>query len=521
MFSEINQIRQYITSRGYVVDSIDYIDKGVMTDKYRVVSSGKRYIARCYPARREWLAKVEFLYLNFFQPLGIKTPKPAFYNDAPAILFYEEIEGQSLDEVYDTLSDEEKESLCREIIDNYNKICKINTSGFGRITGYDKWSHSTWADFLNETVDNGYEGLSRDNRTVACGYVDDMRNSLSSFCHFKKSLVWSDFCKDNIIVTRDHHLAGFVDLEGLIAGDSALGVGYLKAHDVSDFTERIIKIGNYDVDRTDFYAVLRYLGLIPYQDQALPNGAERTPVSQYLSYSHKLLESIGWSYSTKRFIKKYMRTFVTFIALCLNIAICIFGACMLKHYYNEALSHSNIVVENQAKGIPVIRESPSWFKMSDDSLYACKVIGDNDKVLLNALVPHEDSLYTKYSASIDELSYKSNNNPGNFAPLFMLTLLLVSLGCCALTFYDYIGHVCYLKDQDMLQWWPWYIFRPLIVVPLASLLIVAVRTTMFSNVFTSSDLNTYAVISFLVGFSMMEFLKMLRRLGKSLFGGEK
>ena len=124
---------------------------------------------------------------------------------------------------------------------------------------------------------------------------------------------------------------------------------------------------------------------------------------------------------------------------------------MLKHYYNEALSHSNIVVENQAKGIPVIRESPSWFKMSDDSLYACKVIGDNDKVLLHALVPHEDSLYTKYSASIDELSYKSNNNPGNFAPLFMLTLLLVSLGCCALTFYDYIGHVCYLKDQDMLQ----------------------------------------------------------------------
>ena len=73
-----------------------------------------------------------------------------------------------------------------------------------------------------------------------------------------------------------------------------------KAHDVSDFTERIIKIGNYDVDRTDFYAVLRYLGLMPYQGQALPNGAERTPVSQYLSYSHKLLESIGWSYSTKR-----------------------------------------------------------------------------------------------------------------------------------------------------------------------------------------------------------------------------
>lgn len=520
MFTDINQISQYITSRGYAVDSIDYIAKGVMTDKYLVVSSGKRYFARCYPSGREWLAKVEFLYLNFFQPLGIKTPKPVFYNDAPAILFYEKIEGHSLDEVYDTLSDEEKDTLCREIIENYNKICKIETSGFGRVTGYDKWSHSTWADFFNETVDTGYEVLKRDNLTAASDYVDDMRNSLSGYCYFKKSLVWSDFCKENIIVTHDHHLAGFVDIEGLIAGDSALGVGYLKAHDVSDFTDRIIKLGNYDSDRTDFYSVFRYLGLLPFQNQALPNGAERTPITQYLSYSHKLMEGKGWLISVKRFINKYMRTVVTIIALCLNIAICICGACMLKYYYNEALLHSNIVVENLAKGISVTGEIPSWFKITDDSLYACKVVGDNDKVLLNTIVSHEDSLYAKYSASIDELSYKSNNNPGNFAPLFMLTLLLVSLGCCALTFYDYIGHVCYLKDQDMLQWWPWYIFRPLIGVPLASLLIVAVRTTMFSNVFTSSDLNTYAVVSFLVGFAMMEFLKMLRRLGKSLFGGE-
>ena len=129
-------------------------------------------------------------------------------------------------------------------------------------------------------------------------------------------------------------------------------------------------------------------------------------------------------------------------------------------------------------------------------------------------------MYQEYAASIDDLSYKSNNNPASFAPLFLLTLIFVSLGCCALTFYDYIGHVCYLKDQDMLQWWPWYVFRPLIGVPLASLLIVAVHTAMFSNVFTSGDLNTYAAVSFLVGFAMMEFLKMLRRLGKSLFGGQ-
>lgn len=315
MFTDKEQISQYISSRGYVVNSIDIIDKGVMTDKYLVVSSGKRYIARCYPTGREWLAKVEFLYLNFFQPLGIKTPKPVFYHETPTILFYEEIDGQSLDEVYDTLSDEEKDTLCREILENYNKICKIETSGFGRITDYNKWSHTTWTDFINETVDTGYEVLRRDNHTVACDYIQDMRNSISGYCYFKKSLVWSDFCKENIIVTHDHHLAGFVDIEGLIAGDPALGIGYLKAHDETDFAKRIIEIGYYDSDRTDFYSVLRYLGLLPYQEQALPNGAARTPIEKFLPYSHNIISKSvvnmnGFMTHLKRYCTEYVIGFL-------------------------------------------------------------------------------------------------------------------------------------------------------------------------------------------------------------------
>jgi hypothetical protein len=44
---------------------------------------------------------------------------------------------------------------------------------------------------------------------------------------------------------------------------------------------------------------------------------------------------------------------------------------------------------------------------------------------------------------------------------------------------------------------------------------------MLSSLFTSKDLNTYLVIAFLAGFSMIEFLTMLRRMTKGLFeGGE-
>jgi hypothetical protein len=73
----------------------------------------------------------------------------------------------------------------------------------------------------------------------------------------------------------------------------------------------------------------------------------------------------------------------------------------------------------------------------------------------------------------------------------------------------------------MKTWWPWYMFRLVIVVPIASFLLVAVRSSMFSSLFTAKDLNTYLVVVFIAGFGMMEFFKMLRRVSKSLFDGEE
>ena len=518
MFTDIYQIRQDIENRGYAVSTIEYIAKGVMTDKYLVVAGGKRYIARCFPPGREWLAKTEFLFFNYFRPLGVKVPKPVFYCDSPAMLFYEELEGDSLDNVYDNLSEDEKNVLCHEIIDNYNKICKIEASGFGRMTGYDKWSHTTWADFLNETIDIGYEVLKRDNRTVACDYVEDMRNSLSDCCHFKKSLVWSDFCKENIIVTHDHHLAGFVDIEGLIAGDPALGLGYLKAHDETDFPERIIEMGNYDSDRTDFYAVHRYLGLLPYQEQALPNGAERTPIEFFLPYSHN---TINQNVVNMNGFITHLKKYCTLYVIGAQLIICALAFCFIPCLYEGTIEKSDISVPNTAPQIELISESPSWFKFDNKTIHTNQAISDGDKQVLLSLVSHEDFLYKTYYKDIDALAYKSNNDTSNYWHLIFLTLCFITLGCIARSFYDFIGRRCYTAEgQDMKKWWPWYVFRPVIGVPIATFLIVAARTAMLSNLFTSRDLCTYLVISFLAGFSMMEFLKMLRRVSKALFGND-
>jgi hypothetical protein len=55
-------------------------------------------------------------------------------------------------------------------------------------------------------------------------------------------------------------------------------------------------------------------------------------------------------------------------------------------------------------------------------------------------------------------------------------------------------------------------------VPITAFLIVAFRTSMFSSLFSSKDLNTYLIVSFLAGFAMMEFVTMLRRSSKALLG---
>ncbi len=150
---------------------------------------------------------------------------------------------------------------------------------------------------------------------------------------------------------------------------------------------------------------------------------------------------------------------------------------------------------------------------------SCRAMDRSDIIELNALVSDTCQKRNTYVISVNELAYNSNNQTSNIVDLCWLTLCLVFLGCSARTFYDFIGRKCYTEEgQNMDKWWPWYTFRPLICVPIAALLIVSVRTSYFSNLFVSKDLNSYLVISFIAGFSIMEFLTMLRRLSKSLFG---
>lgn len=202
----------------------------------------------------------------------------------------------------------------------------------------------------------------------------------------------------------------------------------------------------------------------------------------------------------------------------------IVGAC---RFYEPTLQSSQVCVVNKdASSIEIVSDTPSWFFKSGCTFKSYKMIDDTDKKLLKSCVVMNDSIinsvsYKAYINAIDELAFKSNTIFPNSSSLFILTFCLVFLGCSARTFYDYIGWECYNNGQDMNKWWPWYVFRPIIGAPIATFLIVAFRTTMFSTLFSSRDINSYLVVSFIAGFAMMEFLKMLRRSSKALFGEDK
>lgn len=519
MFTDKQQVSQYLRDLGLMPEDIFYIDKGVMTDKYEFVSQQKRYIVRCYPEKRSWLAEVEYQYLDLFKRKGIKAPHGYLYNtQGQAFLVYEKLPGQSLTEVYADLTTEEKDSLCKEIVANYKKIAEISCDKFGALEETGSFSSNSWNEFLLSEISKATR-IFQDKQNIILKMIS---MGLSDYAKFFKvdtgQLVWSDFSTDNIIV-KDGHLVGFIDFEGLLAGDSLLGLGYLLAHEQkSDFVNRILT--HYGVDGKskdlDFYAVFRYIRQTPYLESALPNGTQRDSAFAFLPYVPQIMYDFS---PVKGFLVRIFTSLKTYM-LALTIWVSLLSLYFIPILYDKVLQTSQVSVPYALKDNLQCGEVPIWFHYNDSLISVSRPMGVEDKLILQSLVSDTTAIYKDYQNAVANLAYLSNLNHNFFSSLLYLTLCFVALGCTSRSLYDYIGHECFKGSQDMERWWPWYLYRLFICVPVTSILIVASRTSMFSSLFTSKDLNVYLVISFLAGFSVMEFFAMLRRVSKTLFEGK-
>lgn len=208
---------------------------------------------------------------------------------------------------------------------------------------------------------------------------------------------------------------------------------------------------------------------------------------------------------------------ISYAVLIGSILATVIVCLLVPHQYEEVIGKSKVTVVTNLEGIELSDEHPEWFSLRNNQISTNRALNRTDLMELKSLVDESNPKYKQYLYSVSELAYNSNNDTGNIKSLFWLTFFFVFLGCSVRTFFDFIGRYCYLKDLDMHRWWPWYCLRPVICAPVTAILIVSIRTSFFSNLFVAKDLNTYLVISFLAGFAVMEFTRMLRHISKSIF----
>lgn len=537
MFTTKEELANQLKSEGWKDFILEYIPRGVMTDTYRLKFNKKTYAVRCYPNFRSWLAKIEYDYLEAFVKNGIKAPVPFTYCNKKgciSYIIYYWVEGETLKDKQEKLSDEQINTICDEVVENYRQISEIKTTKYGRVAEGGIFNYDSWKRFLQSEIEQSRLFFKHEQDEVNCEICDGLYEYAEQIPKSSPCLVWSDFSLDNIIISEDNKLAAFIDFEGLMSGDPLLGISYLLSQDGNSRIKRCIlqKYGLYENlehrKHLDFYSVFRYIRLAPYAKIPTPNNSPRDKIDNFLHYASTVKcnfkKHVDCTERMKRWLRIMKKKLTILIITALLSFMAIVGACC---FYEPTLQSSQVsVINKDAANIEIVGDTPSWFFKSGSTFKSYKMIDDTDKKLLKSYVVVNDSVinsasYKAYINAIDELAFKSNTIFPNSSSLFLLTFCLVFLGCSARTFYDYIGWECYKNGQDMDTWWPWYVCRPAIGAPIATFLIVAFRTTMFSTLFSSRDLNSYLVVSFIAGFAMMEFLKMLRRSSKALFGEDK
>ena len=295
MFVREEDISRALQVYGIPYEWVEYIPIGVMTDKFVFESGGKKYIARCYPEERGYLAEAEYKYMQEFGERGILCPKPVTIIDVGQYpcLIYERLEGLMLSDVYEGMSEDAKDRICREIANNYEKISKVCCGEFGRMLGYEKFAYSSMSDMIGDVVCEAEGWIMQYGNTnpQAKIVLDRFKERAKSFSDMQPVLVWSDLGMDNIIVDEKGRLVGFVDFEGLMGADVNLGLGFLQAHENnSDLVVRLMKMmPELEKWKVDFYSMMRYLRILPYTHLPLPNGTKRDNLNKYLPYVRRNL----------------------------------------------------------------------------------------------------------------------------------------------------------------------------------------------------------------------------------------
>lgn len=294
MFTTKEGVVNQLKTDGWKDFTLEYVPKGVMTDTYMLKSNQTTYAVRCYPQFRSWLAKIEYDYLQAFVRNGIKVPVPYVYTnkkDGVSYIIYYWVEGETLKDKNDKLSEAQINSICDEVVENYRKISEFKITKYGRVAEGGLFNYDSWKHFLQSEIEQSRLFFKHEKDDENVEICDGLYEYVEQIEEPSNCLVWSDFSLDNIIISEDNKLAGFIDFEGLMSGDPILGISYLLSQGgISRITRCILqKYGLYDKPKQrkllDFYSVFRYIRLAPYSKLPTPNNSPRDKIDDFLYYA--------------------------------------------------------------------------------------------------------------------------------------------------------------------------------------------------------------------------------------------
>lgn len=213
---------------------IERMKTGIDNEVYSVKVGTDDYIFRLN--KRESIRGSGF-YIPMFKSEGIKVPEIIREDYSKETIPYNyqiltKLEGVDIDQVIDTLSDEQLKDIANEISIIVKKLITLPTNkqfGYAGI-GREKF-RPTWINVLEEMLTT-IKNRTAKTGTVKSEYIDMFQKALEKYTSYF-SIVPSQFYYDDMssknVIINDGKFNGLVDLDGVAYGDYLEGIGRIKA----------------------------------------------------------------------------------------------------------------------------------------------------------------------------------------------------------------------------------------------------------------------------------------------------
>ena len=215
--------------------NVDRKTIGTANEVYGVVLPEKEVIVRLSQSDKFLFGSHN--HIPILKKLGIKVPEILAEDYSKTFIPYNyqiqsKIEGQDLDAIISTLTDEQLKAIAKEIATIFRKIKTIPADGkFGYIYAHKEDLVDTWTLRIQQEVDRAIK------RGTKTGVMEDWLEALlrklfddyrSYFDTVKSETYFDDISSKNVMI-HDGVFSGLVDLDCLAEGDYLEAVGRIKA----------------------------------------------------------------------------------------------------------------------------------------------------------------------------------------------------------------------------------------------------------------------------------------------------